>query len=113
MQPFSRILAIALLATMVAAGAGATCLLSVSAAPARSPGCHPARVPSQPQPGDYRCCVSLHPSALLTSIFTPRPALQPFLADAIDPLVTACESRAFPSEVAPSGGPPGFTTLRI
>ena len=84
-QPFSRMIAIALLSAMVGVGAGVVCLLPASAAPTHTAGCHPVRVPSDPQPADYRCCVGRHASALTTAVFSPRPAVESVETDATDP----------------------------
>jgi len=79
--------------------------------------CHsgrtPARVPSHPQPADYRCCVKGDPAALLTNVFSPRPALQALKADAIPVLGAAGRGVGFPSSIDPTGGPPGVLILRI
>jgi hypothetical protein len=56
-----------------------------------------------------------HPSVLPTGIFSPRRALHPLGAGAmpIHGILVARNSIAFPAAFAPSGGPPGITTLRI
>ena len=111
---FSRIIAMALLSTMVAAGAGATCLLPAAAAHSSMTGCHSSRIPANPQPADYRCCLRRHPSALLTNTFSPRSPMQGLEAsDAIDVPAAASDSGRFPIAITPSGAPPRFTTLRI
>jgi hypothetical protein len=102
-----------LLGTMIAAGAGATCVLSASVVPSHNAGCHPIRVPSNPQPADHRCCASAHASALTTGVFSPRPTLQTLKTDAIDLLQPARETDALPFVVAPGGGPPAITALRV
>jgi hypothetical protein len=70
-------------------------------------------VPSHPQPADYRCCLTRHPSALLTNIFSPRPALQALEAGIIHVMAAASDGDAFPAVIVPSGVPPGVATLRI
>ena len=129
-QSFSRIIAIAMLGTMVAAGAGTMCLLpamaqssssssssSVSAAstPSSVPvsGCHAPRVPSHPQSADYRCCVGRHSSALLTKIFPSRPALQILEFRAADVPVAASDADFSANTSIPSDGSPGILILRI
>ncbi|MGA8214507.1 MAG: hypothetical protein WB799_13000 [Candidatus Sulfotelmatobacter sp.] len=109
---FPHIVAVALLSTMLAATAGTMCLLPASAAHSPTAGCHPAGVPATPQPADYRCCVS-HPSALLTGIFSLRPALQALEADTVDVPVAVSYSDAFPTALAGSSGPPGALILRL
>jgi hypothetical protein len=105
-----------LVLTTVIAGAGTMCLLPAASVQPSATGCHP--VPhsshsSHPQPADYRCCVSRHPAALVTTFFSPRPAMQPCPADAIDLLLTAIESDSVPPTIAASGGPPGAFILRV
>ena len=98
---FPQIVGLVLLGAMVAAGAGTICLLPVSAPPLHSAGCHPSRVPANPQPADFRCCVSRHPSALPTNIFLPRPALLPLRDGRI--AVLAARSSGNPSSTALAG----------
>lgn len=112
-QRFSRFIAIALLNTMVAAGAGTMCLWPALAAHSPAAGCHSSQVPSPPQPADYRCCMGGYSSALLTNIFSPRPALQTVEAGAIHALVAANEADGFAAPFTPINGPPGFLILRI
>jgi hypothetical protein len=110
-QPFSRMIAIALLSAMVAVVVGAAGFLSASVAPTHA-GCH-SRTSSQPQPADYRCCVGRHASALTTGVFSLRPAVHSVEADATEVVLAASDSKAFPALVAPSGGLPGILILRI
>jgi len=110
---FPQIIAVALLSTMVAAAAGTMCLLPTSAAHSPAAGCHPAGVPATPQPADYRCCASRHPSALLTGIFSLRPALQALEADTVHVLVAVSDRDASPTALAGSSGPPGTLILRL
>ena len=112
-QPFSRMIAIALLSAMVAVGAGAICLLPAAAAPSHIAGCHPVRVPSAPPHADFLCCVGRHASALTTGVFSLRPAAHAVETNATDVVLVASDSKAFPTSVAPSGGPPGILILRI
>lgn len=112
-QFFSRLVAVALLGAILATGAGAVCLLPAASAHPSMAGCHPVRVPSPPQPADYRCCVSRHPAALLTNVVPPRPMLQPWQAAAVDVLVAANGENVFTAAMASSSGPPGVISLRI
>jgi len=105
------------LGTIVAGVAGTLCLLPASGRHSTLGECHsgriPARVPSHPQPADYRCCSKGNPAALLTNGFSPRPALQALKADAIPVLVAAGSGVGFPSSIDLTGGPPGVFILRI
>jgi len=123
-------IAIALLGTMVAAGAGTVCMLpamaqhvasSVSStsssisAPASAPvtRCHSPRVPSHPQSADYRCCVGGHSSALLTRIFSSRPALPPLKLSVTNMFVAAGDADVLANASPLSDSPPGIFILRI
>ena len=112
-QLFLRIVAAAMLSVMVAAGAGTICLLPASTAHSHMAGCHSAPAPFHPQPADYRCCLTRHPLALLTNVFSPRPASHRPAAEAIDFLAAARASDGFSSAITPSGSPPDTLILRI
>jgi len=90
----------------VGASAGIVCWLPASAAASHSAGCHPVRVPSNPESADYRCCANRHPSALTTGIFSPQPTPQP-RGDAIHvhASATAIDDAILPA-FAPASGPP-------
>jgi hypothetical protein len=113
MQSLSRIVALAVVGVMVATCVGMACLLPVSAALSPTTACHSAPVPSHSHPGDYRCCVSRHPSALPMNVFSPRPALQVVESDAVQIFQAARESNAVPSFFAASYSPPGVVILRV
>jgi hypothetical protein len=104
---FPQIVAVALLSTIVAAGAGTMCLLPAWTAPFHAAGCHPARVPTNQQPADYRCCAGRHYSALLTDIFSAPPALQPREADAIHIPAPLTSDNLSPTSPPGSCRPPG------
>lgn len=115
-QTFSRILAIALLSVMFAAtGAGVTCFLKTSAVTSHHIQCHPVRVPADLPPDlptDHRCCASRSASALTTSIFLSRPALQATNHVAIQVPAAIGGGEILP--IAPSvGTPPVMLSLRI
>jgi hypothetical protein len=107
-----RIVAVALLSAIVVTGAGACSIPASTMHPAMGE-CHHEQIPSQGQPGDYRCCVARHPSALLTPIFLPPAAVQAKAADAIHTIVAASDCAAPPNAMAPSGESPGIVILRI
>jgi hypothetical protein len=110
-QPFSRIVAVALLGVMVAAAAGTICLVPGAAHPVMT-GCH-HRIPSHPQPADYRCCVGRHAS-LPSAIFSVHPAAQVLEgSDAIILSAAAGDSNVVSTVMASSSGPPGVLVLRI
>ncbi|MGD1024580.1 MAG: hypothetical protein ABR880_17470 [Candidatus Sulfotelmatobacter sp.] len=111
---FSQLVAMMLLGAVVAAGAGVVCVVSASTHSSSSmTGCHGSEKPSHPHPADYRCCLSRHAVPLVTSVVTPRPALQGLRAD-VTPVLAAANDRAvFLPAIAPSGGPPGVVVLRI
>jgi hypothetical protein len=117
-QFYSRMIAIALLGAMIAAGAGTMCLLpamaqyAASSVPATT-GCHSPHAPSHPQSADYRCCVGGHSSALLTKIFTPQPALRSLDSNAPDVLVAANDVAAPANASGSSDSLPGILILRI
>jgi hypothetical protein len=112
-QRCSRIVALALLGAVMVTAAGASCLMPAASAHSSMAACHPVKTPSHPHPVDSRCCVSRLPSALLTSVFSPRPALPTLEPGAMQVLVAAQDRDAFPALIAPSGGPPGVLILRI
>jgi len=108
-----RIVAVALVSAIVVTGAGALCFIPASTTHTAMGGCHHGQIPSQEQPGDYRCCVTRHPSALLTSTFLLPAAVQAKAADTIHALAEASYWAAPPIVMAPSGGSPGIVILRI
>jgi hypothetical protein len=110
---FPQIVGLVLLGAMVAAGAGTICLLPVPAAPLHSAGCHPSRVPANPQPADFRCCVSRHPSALTTSVFSTRPGMQTSAAYTVGASVVPSYGDAILAATSRPGSPPGVLILRI
>ncbi|MGA9304657.1 MAG: hypothetical protein WBW31_04545 [Candidatus Sulfotelmatobacter sp.] len=107
-----QIIAVALLSATVAAAAGTVCLLPVASTPFSNAGCHHGQAPANPQPVDYRCCFSHHPSAITTAAFSPRPALR--AQDALHVDIGAANSDAIPVvSFTPSSSPPVCLMLRI
>jgi hypothetical protein len=113
MQPVSKIIAVVLLGTMVGAAAGMVCWLPASATASHSAGCHPVRVPSNPQSADYRCCANRHPSALTTGIFSPQPGPHLRGAAVYTHVSAAAIGDAILPAFAPASGPPDLLILRI
>jgi hypothetical protein len=66
-----------------------------------------------PKPADYRCCVSGHPSALLTNFFSFSPAAQMVAADVAGASLCPSGGDAILTVASPPGGPPGVLNLRI
>jgi hypothetical protein len=112
-QLFSRIVALALIGTVMFTGVGTSCLIPAATAHSPMAGCHPVHVPSHPQSAGYRCCGRRPTAALLTHVVLPRPPLQTLEADALGVLIIASRNHAFPALITPSGGPPGVVVLRI
>ena len=112
MRSLVQIVAVLLLTTTVAIGAGAMHVLSV-AAPAPVAGCHHSRVPSNPPAPDYRCCVNGHRIALLNRIFSPCPTERVVkLSDALLTFADVGQRSAVPeASVHSSSSPP--VVLRI
>ncbi len=109
---FPQIVALALLSITVAAAAGTVCLLPAAAAPVSTEGCHHGRAPANQHPVDYRCCLSRHPSAILTSAFSPQPA--PRAQDVFRVGMVAASSDAVPViSFTSSSSPPVYPILRI
>jgi hypothetical protein len=109
---FSQLVAMMLLVTLIAAGAGAFCVLSAATHPAMAE-CHPSQMPSHPQPADYRCCLSRHAVPLVTNVVSPRPVLEAVEAQATPVLVGTRDGPEFFPSIAPSSRPPGIVVLRI
>jgi len=112
-QSFSRIVALALIGTVMFAGVGASCLMPAATAHSPMAGCHPVHFPSHPQSAGYRCCGRRPTAALLTHVVLLRPTLQTLEADALGVLVIASRNHASPAPITPSGGPPGVVVIRI
>ncbi|MGB0078515.1 MAG: hypothetical protein WBP87_13195, partial [Candidatus Sulfotelmatobacter sp.] len=116
-QLFSRIclpqiVAVALLSATVTAATRTVCLLPTSTAPFPNAGCHHGRTPANPQPVDYRCCLSRHPSAITTTAFSPQPTLGVREACPVD-IVAASGGSVPVVSFAPSSSPPVSLILRI
>ena len=111
-QSFARIVAVTMLGAILAAAVGAMCLMPAMAQHSSMAACHSAPAPSPTQHADYRCCVNRHPSALVTSLFSLRPAVGPFEPDTIHILV-ASDLVASPIMQAHSSSPPPVLILRI
>jgi hypothetical protein len=110
---FPQIVAVTLMSAIVAAGAGTICLLPASTAPLHTAACHPVPVPANQQPGDYRCCASRHPSALLTSFFSSRLGAPTIVAYAVGASVAPSGGDAILTVASRPGSPPGVLILRI
>jgi hypothetical protein len=117
-RPLSQLVTASVVIAMLVSSAGATCVLSLTAVHVPAVACHHARVPSNsssnPQPADHQCCTSNHRSALVSRIFSPRPALQPVkVVNAFRLLADARERSAFSDAPWRSGGPAFGLILRI
>ncbi|MGA9553243.1 MAG: hypothetical protein WBR30_13425, partial [Candidatus Sulfotelmatobacter sp.] len=107
---FSQLVAVMVLGTVVAASAGAMCVVPAAHAPMI--GCHhPMQVPLGPHPADYRCCMSRYAVPLVTNAVSPRPALDGLPLVATPLLAAASNDSVFISTILPSSGPPGVFVL--
>ena len=111
-QSFARIVAVAMLGAIVAAGLGAMCLMPAMAQRSSMVACHSAPESSPLQHSEYRCCVNRHSSALVTSLFSLRPAVGRFEPDTIQ-IQVASDLVASSITQAHSSSPPPVLILRI
>jgi len=112
-RTISRIFTVSLLGVMVAAAAGGMCLLPAASAHPAMAGCHSAPVSSHPRPADYSCCLNRHLSALVASVFSPRPATQTSEIESFPLAVAADSAKDLSTTLVSSGSPPGVVNLRI
>ena len=111
-QSFARIIAMTMLGAIVAAGVGAMCLMPAMAQHSSMAACHSTPKPSPPKHSEYRCCVNRDASALVTSLFSLRPAVGRFEADTIQ-LLVAGDRVASSITQDHSSSPPPVLILRI
>ncbi len=101
-----------MLGAIVAAGVGAMCLMPAMAQHSSMAACHSTPKPSPPKHSEYRCCVNRDASALVTSLFSLRPAVGRFEADTIQ-LLVAGDRVASSITQDHSSSPPPVLILRI
>jgi hypothetical protein len=104
---------ILLFCAFVSGSAGAACFLPAAAQSSISH-CHqPARHQESPQPANYKCCASGRLPALITGVFSPRPAVLIQRVTGNLPVEEAnwlCDALTL---AVSSSSPPGILPLRI